>query len=162
MKNWLANKQMNGNISEPWIRCHNLLAGETQAGSLKFASREGAPTYKANLSSVTAENPIQNKVEIEDHILSWCLNKRGRICWVNLRVSSLSTWPTVWPRAPKPPLISFNKESLLKRCCYSSTPPIARTYRTRIGFLYFIYARIKRQWKSTCNTFLCIVHGFPT
>ena len=61
-----------------------------------------------------------------------------------------------------PPSISFNKESLLKRCCYSSTPPIARTYRTRIGFLYFIYARIKRQWKSTCNTFLCIVHGFLT
>ena len=25
--------------------------------------------------------------------------------------------------------------------------------------LYFIYARIKRQWKSTCNTFLCIL-GF--
>ena len=127
---------MNGNISEPWIRCHNLLAGETRAGSLKFASRKGAPTYKANLSSVTAENPIQNKVEIEDHILSWCLNKRGRICWVNLRVSSLSTWPTVWPRAPKPPLISFNKESLLKRCCYSSTPPIACTYSIRIDFLY--------------------------
>ena len=127
---------MNGNISEPWIRCHNLLAGETQAGSLKFASRKGAPTYKANLSSVTAENPKQNKVEIEDHILSWCLNKRGRICWVNLRVSSLSTWPTVWPRAPKPPLISFNKESILKRCCYSSTPPIACTYSIRIDFLY--------------------------
>ena len=127
---------MNGNISEPWIRCHNLLAGETQACSLKFASRKGAPTYKANLSSVTAENPKQNKVEIEDHILSWCLNKRGRICLVNLRVSNLSTWPTVWPRAPKPPLISFNKESLLKRCCYSSTPPIACTYSIRIDFLY--------------------------
>ena len=138
---------MNGNISEPWIRCHNLLAGETQAGSLKFASREGAPTYKANLSSVTAENPIQNKVEIEDHILSWCLNKRGRICWVNLRVSSLSTWPTVWPRAPKPPLISFNKESLLKRCCYSSTPPIACTYSIRIDFLYS-YLRVVSLPKS--------------
>ena len=25
-----------------------------------------------------------------------------------------------------------------------------------------LYARIKRQWKSTCNTFLCIVHGFLT
>ena len=25
--------------------------------------------------------------------------------------------------------------------------------------LYFVYARIKRQWKSTCNTFLCIL-GF--
>ena len=138
---------MNGNISEPWIRCHNLLAGETQAGSLKFVSRKGAPTYKANLSSVTAENPIQNKVEIEDHILSWCLNKRGRICWVNLRVSSLSTWPTVWPRAPKPPLISFNKESLLKRCCYSSTPPIACTYSIRIDFLYS-YLRVVSLPKS--------------
>ena len=95
-----------------------------------------------------------------------------------------------------PPLISFNKESLLKRCCYSSTPPIARTYPIRMGFLYrviftyvhirkqivtlvergstfsftrdlpynasILYARIKRQWKSTCNTFLCIVHGFLT
>ena len=25
-----------------------------------------------------------------------------------------------------------------------------------------LYARIKRQWKSTGNTFLCIVHGFLT
>ena len=47
-----------------------------------------------------------------------------------------------------PPLISFNKESLLKRCCYYSTPPIARTYRTRIGFLYrviFTYVHIRKQ-----------------
>ena len=35
-----------------------------------------------------------------------------------------------------PPSISFNKESLLKRCCYSSTPPIACTYSIRIDFLY--------------------------
>ena len=95
-----------------------------------------------------------------------------------------------------PPLISFSKESLLKRFCYSSTPPIARIYPIRMGFLYrviftyvhirkqivtlvergstfsftrdlpynasILYARIKRQWKSTCNTFLCIVHGFLT
>ena len=47
-----------------------------------------------------------------------------------------------------PPSISFNKESLLKRCCYYSTPPIARTYRTRIGFLYrviFTYVHIRKQ-----------------
>ena len=133
---------MNGNISEPWIRCHNLLAGETQAGSLKFASRKGAPTYKANLSSVTAENPKQNKVEIEDHILSWCLNKRGRICWVNLRVSSLSTWPTVWPRAPKPPLISFNKESCM-------------TYSKKL----FIKAHLKDIWARIFSVIVVIEKG---
>ena len=36
----------------------------------------------------------------------------------------------------KSTLISFNKGSLLKRCCYSSTPPIARTDSIRIDFLY--------------------------
>ena len=47
-----------------------------------------------------------------------------------------------------PPLISFSKESLLKRCCYSSTPPIARTNPIRMGFLYhvtFTYVHIRKQ-----------------
>ena len=84
-----------------------------------------------------------------------------------------------------PPLISFNKESLLERCDYSSTPPIARTYPIRMGFLYrvtFTYVHIRKQIVTlvergstfSCtrdipynasilyarNTFLCIVHGF--
>ena len=47
-----------------------------------------------------------------------------------------------------PPLISFNKESLLKRCCYYSTPPIACTYPIRMDFLYrviFTYVHIRKQ-----------------